>query len=343
MCDSVIAVDAHGCITFMNQAAEALTGWKRKSAIGKRLMEVCSIINEQLQTHPKKPAIRVLREGIVVDSAKCTIILDRNATDVLLENSAAPIKNAIGNTIRSAFVLRDITERKRGRGNRIRLLGPIISRLEEERQWIARELHDEVGQELTALLVGLRVIEHAQTLETAKAQANELRHLAAQTADNLGHLIRGLHPGILEHLGLVVALTRFATDYAQSCGFTVNVHTSGLGAFRLPPPVELALYRIVQEALTNVAKHAAAHVVSLVLKRQPSGVQVIIADDGRGFDVETTLHTTPISNRLGLYSMYERAALLGGSITVESQPGKGTTVSVQVPLEGREPNPTDGP
>lgn len=171
------------------------------------------------------------------------------------------------------------------------------------------------------MLLGLRLIQDAQTLETTKAQANRLRHIATQTADNLGCLIRGLQI-TLEEPGLVVALTRYAADYTQSSGLTLNVHTSGLDAGRLPFPVEIALYRIVQEALTNIAKHAAANVVSIVLERQPSKVQANIADDGCGFDIETTLRTTTISNRLDLYGMYERATLLGGSIAVESKPGK---------------------
>jgi Histidine kinase-, DNA gyrase B-, and HSP90-like ATPase len=101
------------------------------------------------------------------------------------------------------------------------------------------------------------------------------------------------------------------------------VHTSGLDADRLPFPVENALYRIVQEALTNIAKHAAANVVSIALECQPSRIQVIVTDDGCGLDTEMTLRTTTISNRLGLYGMYERATLLGGSISVGSKPGKG--------------------
>ncbi len=184
----------------MNQAAEALTGWKRKSANGKHLTEVCSVINQQTQTHPKKPAIRVLQEGIVVESVKCTIVLDRNATEVLLENSAAPIQDATGNITGSVLVVRDITQWKRSPRSRIRLLRRIMSGQEEERRRITHELHDEIGQALTCLLVGFRLIEYAQTLETAKAQAHELRYIAMQTADNLGRLLRGLHPGILEDL-----------------------------------------------------------------------------------------------------------------------------------------------
>jgi hypothetical protein len=121
----------------------------------------------------------------------------------------------------------------------------------------------------------------------------------------------------------LVTLCRYAADYVQSSGLTVNAHTGSLDAERLPFHVEIALYLIVQEALTNIAKHAAANVVSIALERQPSRIEVIVADDGCGFDTEMTFRTTTISNRLGLYGMYERATLLGESINVGSKPGKG--------------------
>jgi PAS domain S-box-containing protein len=336
--DSVIAMDTQGRVTFMNPSAEALTGWKYKKAIGRNLTEVFSIIGGQIRTLPKGSVTRVLREGV-----NYTICLPKGRTAVFLENSAALIKDAKGNIAGSVLVLRDITEPRLGQGSPTHLLGQIMSRQEEEQRRVAHELHDETGQALTCLLVGLRLVEDAPTLEKAKTQANRLRHITAQTVENLGRLIRGLHPDSLEDLGLGVALTRYATTYAQSCGFTVNVHINGLDAGRLPCPVEIALYRIVQVALTNIAKHAAANVVRIVLERQPSRVQVIVADDGCGFDVDTTLRTTTVANHMGLYGMYERATLSGGSITVQSKLGKGTTVSVQIPLEGWEPCPRDGP
>jgi signal transduction histidine kinase len=162
---------------------------------------------------------------------------------------------------------------------------------------------------------------------------NQLRHITVQILDNLRRLARGLHPSILDDLGLVVALTRYTTDYAQSHGITVNVHTERLDSSRLPSAVETALYRIMQEALTNIARHAAAKNVRIALMRQPLGVHMTVEDDGCGFDVETTLRTSTTSGHLGLFGMCERAMLLGGSVTIESKSGKGTSVVVQIPLE----------
>jgi PAS domain S-box-containing protein len=240
-----------------------------------------------------------------------------------------------------ANILATATERKRTEESRTRLIERVMSVQEEERRRIARELHDETGQSLTSLLVGLRLIEGTRTLKKAKTQVNQLRHITVQILDNLRRLARGLHPSVLDDLGLVVALTRYAADYAQSYGITANVHTEGLHSSRLPSSVETALYRIMQEALTNVARHAAAKTVSIALTRQPSGVQMIVNDDGCGFDVETTLRTSTTSSHLGLYSMCERATLLGGSVTIASKRGKGTSISVQIPLEDWVPIQVD--
>jgi PAS domain S-box-containing protein len=241
-----------------------------------------------------------------------------------------------------ANILATATERKRTEESRTRLIERVMSAQEEERRRIARELHDETGQSLTSLLVRLRLIEDTRTFKKAKTQVNQLRHITVQILDNLRRLARGLHPSILDDLGLAVALTRYATDYAQSHGITVNVHTECLDSSRLTSSVETALYRIMQEALTNIARHAAAKTVRISLTRQPLGVHMIVEDDGCGFDVETMLRTSTISGHLGLFGMCERAMFLGGSVTIDSKRGKGTTISVQIPLEDCVPTRMKG-
>jgi PAS domain S-box-containing protein len=236
-----------------------------------------------------------------------------------------------------ANILATATERKRTEESRTRLIERVMSAQEEERRRIARELHDETGQSLTSLLLGLRLIGDTRTLKKAETQVSQLRHITVQILDNLRRLARGLHPSILDDLGLVLALTRYATDYAQSHGITVSLEAEGLGSSRLPSAVETALYRIMQEALTNIARHAAAKTIKIALTRQLAGVHMTVEDDGCGFDVETTIRTSNTSGHLGLYSMRERAMLLGGSVTIDSTRGKGTTVSVRIPLEGRTP------
>jgi signal transduction histidine kinase len=137
----------------------------------------------------------------------------------------------------------------------------------------------------------------------------------------------------LDDLGLVAALKRYVRDYATGFGLDADFEAVGLGDKRLTPQVETTLYRIVQEALTNVARHAEAGQVSVLLEQRRGSMIAIVEDDGRGFDVEGVL-TSGQLKRLGLHGMQERASLVGGKLTVESTPGIGTTVFGEIPLDG---------
>jgi two-component system sensor histidine kinase UhpB len=207
-----------------------------------------------------------------------------------------------------------------------------MSAQEDERRRIARDLHDEIGQGLTSVLVGLRTVEESPTFAAAKDQARELRRLGGQIHDDVRRLARGLRPSILDDLGLEEALRRYAEDYQQMHGISAVVHSSGSALARLPEEVETALYRIAQEALTNTAKHAAAGCVQIVVTRDPSFVQLTVADDGCGFEPETMPARPTPDGSFGLPGMRERAALLNGSLILESAPGQGTTITVRIPL-----------
>ena len=159
----------------------------------------------------------------------------------------------------------------------------------------------------------------------------ELRGITASLLDEVRRLARGLRPSVLDDLGLAAALERDTADYTRACGISVDVYAPDLAA-RLPAEVETALYRIAQEALTNVLKHAAAKAVSLVVQRESSGVHLTVEDDGRGFDNDALLQA-PAGKGLGLLDIRERAALLNGSVTLESRQGSGTTVHVYIPLK----------
>jgi PAS domain S-box-containing protein len=256
------------------------------------------------------------------------------------------LRDDAGGLVGFATLTHDLTERKRAAEIRARLLEQVIAAQEEEQRRIARELHDETGQSLTSLLVGLRAVEEAPTLEGARARAAELRRITVRALDEVRRFAWGLRPASLDELGLVPALEQYAAECAQSYGMSVDVQARGLESGRLPAPVETALYRIVQEALTNAAKHAKAQTVSVVVQRHASRVQAIVADDGCGFDVDAALGTPSAWAHLGLHGMRERAALLDGSVTIESTPGEGTTVYAWVPLagedDGEDPDPHRG-
>jgi len=224
-------------------------------------------------------------------------------------------------------VVVDATERKRQEALRTRLIEQVMTAQDDERARIARELHDETGQSLTALLVGLRTIDESRTMAEVAELAHHLRGIVAQTLDEVGRLSRGLHPSVLDDVGLAAAVARHVQESARLHGLAVDVRMEGLDADPLPPLLQTTVYRVLQEALTNVARHARARCVSLRLVRTAAAVELRVQDDGTGFE-------SVAGGRLGLRGMRERAALLGGSVEVESQLGVGTTITAHFPVPG---------
>ena len=197
---------------------------------------------------------------------------------------------------------------------------------ESERRRIARELHDETGQALTSILLGLKGLEEQLGDADSREAAAELRELVVSTLQDVRRLAVELRPSALDDFGLVAALERLTTSFGEQTGIAIDFETS-LADERLPNDVETALYRIVQESLTNVVKHARARHVSILLARQNGAIKVVVEDDGQGFD---TSGEAP--DGFGLVGMRERLALLGGRLEVESGEESGTTVAAQVPI-----------
>ena len=237
------------------------------------------------------------------------------------------------------MVVTDLSDQRRRQSEETRqaatthrlLLERTFSAQEEERRRIARELHDEAGQLLTSLLVGLRTLEDSRSLADAKTHGHRMREIAAQAIDELGRLARGLHPTVLEDHGLGVALRRYVAEYGKTHNIAVSLTLDGLDSCNLQPAVQIRLYRILQEALINVARHAEAKAVSIVFDRSATALKVAVTDNGRGFDIRGV---TASSNRLGIQGMRERVAMLGGTISFMSQRG-GTRILVEIPLAGQ--------
>jgi signal transduction histidine kinase len=210
----------------------------------------------------------------------------------------------------------------------------ILAVQEDERRRIASRVHDGLCQSLTALLLRLHALEAVPSLAEARAQARSLLEFTAAVAEEARLLVRSLRPASLDDLGLAAALASHLEEYQQAHGIRVDAYMPGLAEHRLPAAVETALYRILQEALTNTARHARARHVSIVLERRPAFVRLVVEDDGVGFDYPTTSTEGRQAggDGLGLPSIRERVQLLGGSVAIESLPGSGTTVCVQVPL-----------
>jgi two-component system, NarL family, sensor histidine kinase DevS len=205
----------------------------------------------------------------------------------------------------------------------------VVEAQELERRRLARELHDETGQALTSILLALKSIRAAETDDDATAAEDAVRELVVQALQDVRALAVELRPTALDDFGLVAALERLGHTFEERSGVaaTVEAHLDN----RLPPEVETTLYRLVQEALTNVVKHAGASHVSILITRREGGVSAVIEDDGQGFDPETVR-----ADSLGLVGMRERLALLRGTLQVESSAGTGTTIVAFLPVGAAE-------
>ncbi|MCL5995287.1 MAG: histidine kinase [Chloroflexi bacterium] len=208
----------------------------------------------------------------------------------------------------------------------------VIAAQEDERKRIARELHDSTSQSLTSLLVGLRTLGDKCGHPEVQRRSEELRDIASNTLDEVHTLALRLRPSILDDLGLAAALERFVADCRGRYSLHIDLVMRGIREQRLPAEMETALYRIAQEALTNIVRHAHAQAASVLIERQNGAVRAIIEDDGFGFDQAAVAR---VERRLGLYGMRERAELLGGKMTIESEPGRGTSLFVEIPIPTR--------
>jgi signal transduction histidine kinase len=245
------------------------------------------------------------------------LVVDRDGDDPRFDDDALRLAESFA---RRASVAVDLSQRVARDA-----LRRAVAAQELERQRLARELHDETGQALTSILLGLRSLEVASVPEDRDEALAALRELVVATLHEVRRLAVELRPAALDDFGLLPAVRRLGESTRETTGLDVQVEAT-LGPKRLAPEVETALYRIVQEALTNVAKHAGARHVSVVLTRKHERVSVVIEDDGKGFDT-----SAGTGDGLGLLGMRERVQLLDGTLSVESSVGAGTTLVLELP------------
>ena len=226
----------------------------------------------------------------------------------------------------------EIAHRVRAEESHRHVLRRLAGAEETERGRISRELHDRLGQDLTGLKLGLQLVRKQGLLApSVQESVSKLEQLADGLMRDIHRLAWELHPAALDDLGLEAVLRRYAAEWSESNGVPVDFHSDGVEAQRLPIQIETTLYRITQEALTNVTRHANAKRVSVLLERRPDHVSLIVEDDGGGFDAE--IQASVAQGKLGLLGMRERMMLAGGTLEIESTRGVGTTVFVRVPLK----------
>ncbi|MCB0191438.1 MAG: GAF domain-containing protein [Anaerolineae bacterium] len=200
---------------------------------------------------------------------------------------------------------------------------------EKERRYVARELHDEAGQALASLKVKIRLLEKdLDNPEAISQHLVELKQTTDSVSENLHRLAMDLHPATLDHLGLIPALRHYVETFGKQHGLILHFETVGLDEKRLPHPVEINIYRIIQEALANIARHAHATHASVLIERRGASIITIAEDNGSGFNPDDATRT---GSRLGLLSMRERAEMMNGVFEIESSPDIGTTIYVEIP------------
>jgi len=205
---------------------------------------------------------------------------------------------------------------------------------ESERQYIAHELHDEAGQSLASLMVKLQLIEQgASHPKVVQDEVAAMEKVLQEVQENLQRLAKALRPASLDHLGLVAALRQHVEGVGATHTLEVNFEAGNLD-WQLPDTMQTVLYRVVQEALTNVVRHSQASRVDVLLTQRQEQLSLIIEDDGRGFDLQEAMQ----KNRLGLQGMQERVEMIDGRLLIESTAGRGTTIAVEIPYEHAYPD-----
>lgn len=254
---------------------------------------------------------------------------DERLLGTLAAFAAAAIEN-----VRLFEAERDLAAARERDRVRTEVLSQVIEAQEAERARVSRDLHDEIGQSLTSVLLGLRLVEEslartAPDIEDCRRRTAEVRELVAGALHQARTLAFDLRPTVLDDLGLMAALRRLIAEVGARGAPTVDLAVHGLDDdTRLAPEVETVVYRVVQEALTNVVRHAAASSASVVVARDGGSLRTVVEDDGHGFDLGTTRRPS-----LGLGGMTERAELVGGSLTIDTGDARGTTVRLEVPID----------
>jgi len=231
-------------------------------------------------------------------------------------------------------IMRDLTERKDYQEKLRRLSTQVIATQEEERKRIARELHDDIGQTLTAIDLNMELLDKYREVpaywDNFARICEDIRKLAVKGVDDIHRICLNLRPHLLDNFGLISALRWFMEDFHERTGIGVSLQVED-ESLCFHPTLEILIYRVAQEALTNVVKHAEAKSVRLALRSSPEGTELVIEDDGKGFIVEDMIRIKNSGRGLGVFGMKERVSAFGGILTITSRNGKGTRVAALFP------------
>ncbi|MDQ6787016.1 MAG: PAS domain S-box protein [Acidobacteriota bacterium] len=326
---AIFTVTKDNIIDSWNTGAERTFGWKEDEIIGKS-GAVLFTPEDRERDVPKMEIQCAVETGKAEDERWH---IRRDGTRFYASGVMQPLRN--GGIHGFVKICRDQTEKIEAEKvtHDKEMLQKLVGAQEDERKRIARDLHDELGQKLTALRFKLEAVRKICEEEIISGKIDELQIIAKNIDADVDFLAWELRPAALDDLGLYSALTNYVSEWSHHSGVTAEFHVVGMKNKRLLPEVETNLYRITQEALNNTHKHARAKRVNVMLEKRDHSIVLIIEDDGKGFDAEDKLNR---SKGLGLVGIRERAALVGGTTEIESAPGAGTTIFVRVPVEESE-------
>jgi signal transduction histidine kinase len=273
---------------------------------------------------------QTLRNGKRVDHLE-TVRSRRDGSRVDVDITVSPLKDDSGRVVGASAIARDITERKRMEDSLRHLSARILSAQDEERRRIAREIHDSTVQKLALLSMNLSQLERVTDPEKLHSAIQGLRELSNQCAQELRSLSYLLHPPMLEELGLASALKIYAEGFSQRSGIDLQVDVQP-NFERLPPEMEIALFRVAQESLSNILRHSKSARAKIKLARN-GAIELAISDEGQGFPANRPGNATKVNMGVGILGMSERMKQLGGTLRIDSGPG-GTSVSAHLPYEG---------
>ena len=359
---AIFTTDVEGRIVSWNVGAERMFGWTEREALGTHMRIIFTSEDVELgvaetemreaqehgraadeRWHVTKDGRRFFSSGVLVPLKADGVLtgfakIARDLTErKQLESAQRDAQEKLEHRVRArtselayanARLEAEVVERRDAEDQVNRLFRRVVAVQEEERRRIARDLHDQLGQPMTALRMSLQSIEAMPLADHGKAQLARVQQLAEEVDQSIDFLTWDLRPAALEHIGLPAALANLASGWSERFGIAVEFSSSWPDTVRFTAESEAHLYRLTQEALHNVQKHAHAAHVSVLLEVHQQKAVLIIEDDGRGFNPDEHRE----GNGLGLISMRERAILAGGELTIDTTPGHGTTIFVRLPL-----------
>jgi PAS domain S-box-containing protein len=330
--DAIWVHDLEGNITAANEASERLTGYTLEALRRTNKLNVSKFLSEESLNLAKEIRRRLLANETVAQPYEQHIIRKDN-TDVVLMVTTNLVTEG-GKPVAFQHIARDVTEEKQMKENLRFYLKQITRAQEEERKRIARELHDDTIQYLVVLARQLDDLANSSKSMSKedKASLENLRQQTNSIMEGVRRLSHDLRPATLDRLGLVAALEWLASSIEKLSGIDVKVEKSGAER-RLPGEVELVMFRIAQEALSNVRRHSRANNAEVMVEFDDNKVRMTIRDNGKGFALPEKVDDLLKKGKLGLAGMQERIQLLNGSLKIESQPGKGTTVVIEAPIQ----------